>query len=180
MSTPYEFQDHNRFDTAGKNVEMIPPSEPVKRLSGMSQYEDATVKSMFLQEPMEEVPEPSSAKPDPPRPLGSWNTDEEDLLWNLVSMYTFNWTLIAESLLNSRLGGSNTHRTEWCCYNKYLELKSKNFTPHSKGDHLYTSTQTNKKEKKVKVLGMLSTFNYISNLAKKRESAKLPCIISLT
>jgi hypothetical protein len=179
MAADYVVKDMNRFDSAGKNVDGVDVAPPVKRLAALKTYEDQPIPgAMFKKTEEDSVPQPKIAKPEPPRPIGTWTSDEEDALWNLVKMYSFNWPLVAETINATRLGNGNIARTEWCCFNKYIELRAKQFTPHSKGDYLFSSSQTNKKEKKVKVLGMLSTFNYISNLAKKRENARPPGILN--
>jgi chromatin modification-related protein VID21 len=176
MNADYVVKDINRFDTYGKLIDHTSSSAPVKRLGALKMYEeDNEVPSvLFENTENEELHQPHSAQPDSPRPVGSWTSDEEDALWNLAKTFSYNWQLITETINATRLGNGKVLRTEWCCFNKYNELKEKQFTPHSKGDYLFTSNQTNKKEKKVKVLGMLSTFNYISSLAKKRDAARAP------
>ena len=69
--------------------------------------------------------------------------------------------------------------SSWCCHDKYVELKQSGYNPTGKADYLYYASQTNKKERKVKVLGMLSTFNYITNISKKRELNQPPSKFSL-
>lgn len=119
------------------------------------------------------VPEPIAMRPNVSRPSGPWTKDEEDALWQLVSVYPYNWDLIVESLNSGRLGSAGI-RTTWCCFDKYAELKAANFEPHGKADFIYSASQSSKKEKKVKVLGLLSTFGYISGLTKKRDANKQP------
>jgi len=63
-----------------------------------------------------------------------------------------------------------------------MQLSEASFVPDGKSDFLYSATQSNKKDKKVKVLGLLSTFNFIINLAKRnnKPSSKSNKAVSLT
>ena len=100
----------------------------------------------------------------------AWTSDEEDALWHLCTVYSANWSLISDSLNGCRVGNSG-RRGPWACYEKYLELANTGFVPHGKSDSLYAFTQTNRKDRKVKMLGYYSLFGYIVNLSKRGSRA---------
>ncbi|KAJ3309740.1 chromatin modification- protein VID21 [Boothiomyces sp. JEL0838] len=144
--------------------------QDVKVLSGMNKYSKSLPKSnIFDNSETEPIKQPKSAKYE--KTSGVWIAEEEESLFNLAEAYNQNWELIASTLNGSRIGNSKK-RTDWCCYEKYKEMVANNYKPTTKQDYLYYATQNNKKDKKVKVLGLLSTFNFITNLSKKRESNK--------
>ncbi|KAJ3318096.1 chromatin modification- protein VID21 [Boothiomyces sp. JEL0866] len=144
--------------------------QDVKVLSGMNKYSKSLPKSNLFENPEnEQIKPPKSVQYE--KSSGVWIAEEEESLYHLAEAYNQNWELIASTLNGSRIGNSKK-RTDWCCYEKYKDLASNNYKPTTKQDYLYYATQNNKKDKKVKVLGLLSTFNFITNLSKKRESNK--------
>ena len=165
------------------------PEHPMKRLPGTQRYRSGPPKSTLFEPPPDYVADenlvpdillgPDGHEITPPKvprlsfvkSTEAWTKDEEDALWQLAMTYGYNWPLI-ELCLNSSHVGNVRHRTLWCCYEKLRDLAAMKFTPHSKGDYIYAPYQSNKKDKKVKVLGLLSTFNFISGLSKKRDAAK--------
>ncbi|KAJ3274176.1 chromatin modification- protein VID21 [Terramyces sp. JEL0728] len=144
--------------------------QDVKVLSGMNKYSKSLPKSsIFDSSEKEQFKPPKSVQYE--KSSGVWIAEEEESLFHLAEAYNQNWDLIASTLNGSRIGNSRK-RTDWCCYEKYKDLVANNYKPTTKQDYLYFATQNNKKDKKVKVLGLLSTFNFITNLSKKREDNK--------
>lgn len=119
-------------------------------------------------------PGPAGSRPDPPTASTSWTSDEEEALWQFIHIYSGNWALVSDSLNGVRVGNSGK-RSIWCCYEKYTEMANAMYSPQCSVDYLYASTQSNKKDKKVKALGLLSTFNFITGLAKRRDTTKPLC-----
>jgi hypothetical protein len=167
------------------------PEEGIKRLPGVETFEKIKMNCNFIfhlalfssniieaEEDVVELPKcPSGKRPEPKKSPGSWTADEEDALFQLSPIYDYNWELIADSLHGLRVGNTGS-RSPWECYDKHiLQIKQK-FTPATSTDYVYIGTQANKKNKKVKVLGILGSFNYIINLTKKKPP-KPPCIIIL-
>ena len=166
------------------------PEHPMKRLPGNQRYRVGPPKCILFEKPVDfgeeerenaidsligpnrkEITAPSIPKSNFKPTDFAWTNDEEDALWQLSTIYGYNWPLI-ELCLNSSHVGNVRHRTIWCCYEKLRDLVITKFTPHTKGDYIYAPYQSNKKDKKVKVLGLLSTFNFIAGLSKKRDAAK--------
>lgn len=145
--------------------------EGVERLSGMEVYEKSDGEPCGLFGVEEEVRIKElygpPAKIDGVSVVGAaWGCDEEDALWQYVEVYSGNWALVSSSLTSLRLG---PRRELWPCYDKYIELANASFQPHGRGDYLWIGGHLNKKDKKGKVLGLLSTFNFILGLSKRRE-----------
>ena len=116
----------------------------------------------------------ASTRPDTTPAAPGWTSDEEDALWQFAHLYNGNWALITDSLNGIRVGNSGK-RSLWCCFDKYVELANGSFNSHSSVDYLYAPCQSNKKDRKVKALGLLSTFNFIVGLAKRRDETRPKC-----
>jgi hypothetical protein len=159
-----------------------PVTDSIKPLFGLEKYnlkkDDI---GLFTQCTIQEEPykQPNIVRPDNLKSNPSWISDEEDALWQLSNTYSGNWSLVAESLNGLRIGNSGT-RTEFCCFDKYCELVAKDYISQTKNDYLQTPLHINKKDKKVKVLGLLGTFNFIGGLVKKRENSRTTGNIILT
>ena len=122
-------------------------------------------------------PPPGTARPDSTTAAPGWTGDEEDALWQFAHIYHGNWALVADSLNGVRVGNSGK-RSVWCCFDKYVELANSSFNPHSSVDYLFAPNQSNKKDRKVKALGLLSTFNFIIGLAKRtRPKCKFEMVL---
>jgi hypothetical protein len=179
MLGDFYVQEPNTWDLFGTSKEVVLPEKTPKLLPGVQKYnKDEGSVGIFCSQQDEDIQPPRIARPDSMKSTGSWTSDEEDALWQLVNTYGSNWPLI-EAILSGSKVGNNTIRSIWCCYDKFKELQQHNFVPHSKAEYIYGPCQTNKKDKKVKVLGILSTFNFITNLAKKRDANKPQCKVFL-
>jgi hypothetical protein len=115
---------------------------------------------------------PKTKRPEARKSFLNWTSDEEDALFQLATVYDFNWELIAETLHGLKVG-SVSARYSWECYDKYCLFIKQDFKPSTKTDYIFIGSFQNRKDFKVKVLGILSSFNYMIDLFKNKKPPKL-------
>ncbi|KAI8900685.1 hypothetical protein BC833DRAFT_247538 [Globomyces pollinis-pini] len=185
-------EEGSRWDQFGQFRESFVPEPPTPKLPSLDRYNTSNEShALFGGTVIEDddellpndtkagssnpsnipFPPPNCLKPDHAQISAPWGLDEQDALWQLTSVYSGNWNLIAESLNSCRFS-SNSNRTNWCCFNKYVELNESSYKPVGKSDYLYSTASQTKAEKKAKVLKIFSTFTFIGSMAKKRDASR--------
>ncbi|ORX48007.1 hypothetical protein DM01DRAFT_141825 [Hesseltinella vesiculosa] len=130
--------------------------------------------------------EPAPAQPPVPKqafchPLSTWSDDDDICLIKLIHDYSFNWTLICDTLNAHRLPISGLKRTAWECYTRWKQRNlvsltgqvNADYVPKMKKDHnrrlaLVRLDSTSKRHRQYNI------FEAIKKTQQKREDAQKP------